>query len=172
MIDKILPNIEKTFNVILNAYKNNKRVYTCGNGGSACDAMHFAEELVARYEKNRPALPAQALVDAGTVTCCGNDFGYDSIFSRQIEAYGKEGDVLVAISTSGNSVNVLNAVTEAKKKGMKVIGFTGKDGGKLKDVSDVSLIVPSNNTARIQESHITIIHILCEQLEKELFGNE
>lgn len=169
LIENNLDDIEKAVSLIIDCYKNGKRIYTCGNGGSTCDAMHFAEEMVARYKRNRPALPAQALIDSGTVTCVGNDFGYDYIFARQVEAYAKEGDILLAISTSGNSPNILNAIEEAKKKNMKIIGFTGKDGGKMKDNCDLCIVVPSNETERIQESHITMIHCIIEMTENAIF---
>ena len=163
-------DIEKAASMIIDAYKNKKRLYTCGNGGSTCDAMHFAEELVARFKMERPGLPAQSLSDSSTITCWANDYDFSTVFSRQIEAYGAEGDILIAISTSGNSENILKAAEAAKNKGMKVIGLSGKDGGKLNDACDLNLVVPSNETARIQESHITIIHILCELVESGLFG--
>lgn len=154
-------------NKIITALKNKNWIYTCGNGGSTCDAMHFAEELVARYEHNRVALPAKALTDSSTVTCTANDFGYTDIFSRQVEAYGRQGDILVAISTSGNSDNILKAVEAAKKLGMITIGMAGKDGGKLKDACDRCIIVPSEETARIQEGHITIFHAICKLIDRE-----
>ncbi len=162
-------NIQEIFEVIIEALKNGKKVLTCGNGGSTCDAMHFAEELVARYKRDRPAIRALALTDSSTMTCISNDFGYDKVFSRQVEAFGDEGDVLVAISTSGNSQNVILAVEEAKKRGLKVVGFLGKDGGKLKNICDVNLIPPSQETARIQECHMLTYHILCEMIDDTLY---
>lgn len=169
---KFLENnsIEEIFNLIIEALRNNNKILTCGNGGSTCDAMHFAEELVARYKKNRPAIRAMSLTDSSTITCIGNDFGYEEIFRRQVEAFGDRGDILIAISTSGNSPNIINAVTEAKNKGMKVVGFLGKDGGKLKEMCDVNLIPQSFETDRIQECHMLTYHILCDLIEKELYS--
>ncbi len=164
-------NILEIFNLIIKSLRKNKKILTCGNGGSTCDAMHFAEELVARYKKNRPAIRALALTDSSTITCIGNDFGYDDIFRRQVEAFGDEGDVLIAISTSGNSPNVINAVLEAKKKNMLVVGFLGKDGGKLKSICDINLIPESDKTDRIQECHMLTYHILCDLIEKDLYPN-
>lgn len=140
----------------------------CGNGGSAADAQHFATELMVRFERERNPLPAIALhCDTSNVTACGNDYGYEYVFERAVWALGKPNDVLVAISTSGNSPNVMRAVTKAKEIGLHVIGLLGKDGGKMKDMNmDVKLIVPSNNTARIQESHITIIHTICKLIDE------
>lgn len=169
VIENIIPDIEKMAQMIISCYKNGNRIYLCGNGGSACDAMHFAEELVARYEMERPGLPAHALTDSSAITCWANDYSFDTVFERKVSTYGKKGDILVAISTSGNSTNIINAVNKAKEIGMDVIGLSGKDGGKIKDICDLTLIVPSESTARIQESHITIIHIVCELIEKALF---
>lgn len=171
MLEQNLDDIEQAADAIINAYLNGNSLYTCGNGGSACDSMHFAEELVARYKMNRPALPAMALSDTSIVTCAGNDFGYDNIFSRQIEAYGKRGDVLVALSTSGNSQNVIEAIKKAREKGMVAIGLSG-EGGQMKDLCEINIAIPSKNSARIQESHITIIHCLCALIEERIFGGE
>ncbi len=155
---------------IENALKGGNKMLICGNGGSAADAQHFAAELVVRYKKNRSALPAIALTtDTSILTAGGNDFGFETIFERQVEALGKEGDVLIAISTSGNSENVIRAVEKAKERGIKTIGLLGKGGGELKDIVDLALVAPSDNTARIQECHETIIHTICEEIEKRLF---
>ncbi len=162
-------NINSAINLMVASYKNNGRIFSCGNGGSMCDAMHFAEELTGRFRKERAPLPAMAINDASHMTCVSNDYGYDFIFSRYIEAWGNKGDVLLAISTSGNSPNVLLAVEAAKKKGMKIVGLLGKGGGKLKDMVDVSLIVDSNVSDRIQEVHIKCIHIFIEGIERSLF---
>lgn len=143
-------------------------VYACGNGGSACDAMHLCEELVARFKRERKGIRAMHFIDGGTLTCWANDYDYASAFARQAETFCRKGDCLVAISTSGNSENVIRAVEAAKKNGAKVIGLTGKDGGKLAPLCDHSLMVPSQETERIQEVHITIIHTWCELLETEL----
>jgi len=168
--DTLTKEIEDVTEILIQAFRNKHRLYTCGNGGSTCDAMHFAEELVARYSMERPGLPAQALTDASTITCWGNDYNFETIFSRQVQAYGRKGDVLVGISTSGNSQNIIKAVEEAKKIGIVTIGLLGKGGGRLKDICDISIIVPSNNTARIQEAHIAIIHVICDILERELYA--
>lgn len=140
-------------------------IFACGNGGSTCDAMHLCEELVARYKRNRPGIKAMHFMDPGVLTCWGNDVSFDNAFARYAETFCTPQDVLVAISTSGNSKNVLAAVEAAKAKGTFVIGLAGKDGGKLASVSDISIVVPSQATERIQEAHITCIHIWCELLE-------
>lgn len=161
--------IGKAINLMVESYKNNGRVFSCGNGGSMCDAMHFAEELTGRFRKERKPLAAMAINDPSHLTCVSNDYGYDYVFSRYIEAWGNQGDILLAISTSGNSPNVLLAVEAAKARGMKVIGLLGKGGGKLKDMVDVPLIVNSNISDRIQEVHIKCIHIFIEGIERSIF---
>ena len=161
--------INTAINLMVDSYKNDGRMFSCGNGGSMCDAMHFAEELTGRFRKERKPLAAMAINDPSHLTCVSNDYGYDFVFSRYVEAWGNKGDVLLAISTSGNSPNVLLAVEAAKKKGMKVIGLLGKGGGKLKDMVDVPLIVESNVSDRIQEVHIKCIHIFIEGIERSLF---
>jgi len=140
-------------------------IYTCGNGGSTCDGMHLCEELVARYKRNRPGIRAMHFSDASTITCWSNDYSFDDVFARYAETFCTRKDILIAISTSGNSKNVLNAVRVAKRKGTAVVGLTGKDGGKLKNVADVAIVVPSSETERIQEVHITVVHVWCELLE-------
>jgi D-sedoheptulose 7-phosphate isomerase len=153
--------------------KDGGKLLLCGNGGSAADAQHFAGELVVRLSSDytRSALPAITLSSNDYVlTACANDFGFEQVFSRQIEALGKPEDILLCISTSGNSPNLLVAAEKAKKKKMKTVGLLGRDGGGLKNLSDLSIIVPSDNTPRIQEIHIFICHIICELIEKELFG--
>ncbi len=165
-------NVEKinsAISLMVESYKNNGRMFSCGNGGSMCDAMHFAEELTGRFRKERKPLAAMAINDPSHLTCVANDYGYDVVFSRYVEAWGNNGDVLLAISTSGNSPNVLLAVEAAKKKGMKVIGLLGKDGGKLKSMVDVALVVDSPVSDRIQEVHIKCIHIFIEGIERSLF---
>ncbi|MDF1837069.1 MAG: SIS domain-containing protein [Planctomycetota bacterium] len=143
---------------------------SCGNGGSMCDAMHFAEEWTGRFRGNRSALPAMAFSDPSQLTCIANDFGYDQVFARSVEAYGKQGDLLVAISTSGNSPNIQNAVAVAKEKGITTVGLLGKEGGAMKDQVDIPIIVPSATTSdRIQELHIKILHITIEAVERSLF---
>ena len=162
-------NINSTINLMVESYKNNGRVFSCGNGGSMCDAMHFAEELTGRFRKERAPLAAMAISDSSHLSCVANDYGYDFVFSRYVEAWGQQGDVLLAISTSGNSKNVILAVEAAKKKGMKVVGLLGKGGGALKDMVDVSLVVDSSISDRIQEIHIKCIHIFIEGIERNLF---
>lgn len=149
------------------------RILLCGNGGSAADAQHIAAELVVRYKggNERSALPAMTLSgDPSTITACGNDYGYDELFARNVEAFGREGDLLLGISTSGNSKNVIRAVEQARSQSMAVLLLLGGDGGKLKGLGDVEITVPSKVTARIQESHITIGHILCSIIEKKMFN--
>lgn len=164
-----LANIEAAVNIMTNSFKQEGKVMSCGNGGSHCDAMHFAEELSGKFRETRPAIAAMALSDISHTTCVGNDYGFDFIFSRSIEALGRNGDVLLAISTSGNSKNVLEACKAAKAKGMKIIGLTGKDGGKLAQECDVEIRVSHNGYAdRIQEIHIKIIHIFILLIEKGL----
>jgi D-sedoheptulose 7-phosphate isomerase len=164
-----LDNMEKAIEIIVKAYKSGKKGLACGNGGSACDAMHFAEELTGRFRNNRKAMPAISLMDASHITCVANDFGFDYIFSRGIEALGNSGDYLIAISTSGNSQNVINAVIKAKEMNISIIALLGKDGGKLKDMANVSIIIPGQTSDRIQELHILIIHTLIEGVERQLF---
>ena len=162
-------NIDSAINMMVESYKNNGHVFSCGNGGSMCDAMHFAEELTGRFRKERAPLAAMAISDPSHLSCVANDYGYDYVFSRYVEAWGKSGDVLLAISTSGNSKNVILAVEAAKKKGIKVIGLLGKGGGLLKDMVDISLVVDSSVSDRIQEVHIKCIHIFIEGIERNLF---
>lgn len=152
------------------AAKNGKKIISCGNGGSMCDAMHFAEELSGKYRNDRPALAAISISDPSHISCVGNDYGYAFVFSRMVEAVGQPGDVLFAISTSGNSENILNAIAAAKRKNMQVIGLTGKDGGKMAALCDVEIRAPRSDYAdRAQEIHIKVIHSLIDFVEKELF---
>ena len=144
-------------------------LFTCGNGGSHCDAMHFAEELTGRYRKDRRALGALALGDASHVTCVSNDYGFEHIFARQVEGLGRAGDMLVGLSTSGNSANVIRAFEMAKQKQIKTVALLGRDGGKLKGLADLAIIVPGASSDRIQEIHIKLIHIVIEVLEREIF---
>jgi D-sedoheptulose 7-phosphate isomerase len=161
--------IEKAGKLLVESFKKGNKVISCGNGGSMCDAMHFAEELSGRFRENRKALPAISISDPSHISCVGNDYGYDFIFSRFIEAVGNKGDVLLAISTSGNSKNVLNAISAAKKKGMKVIGLTGKDGGKMARLCDIEIRAPYSKYAdRAQEIHIKVIHSLIHFLEENI----
>jgi len=172
MFEACTGDILKAVDVLINAFNKKKKVLICGNGGSAADAQHIATELVIRMTKpNRPALAAIALTtDSSMLTAGGNDIGFENVFARQVEALGSEGDVLIAISTSGKSENVNRAVTEARRRGMSVIGFLGKDGGSTKAMVDVPVVIPSNDTQRIQEGHITVAHILCGIIENEMFG--
>lgn len=164
-----IKKIEEAIRLFVNSFRSKGRVFSCGNGGSMCDSLHFAEELTGRYRKDRAPLPATGISEAGHITCIANDFGFEYIFSRYVEAWGQEGDTLLAISTSGNSPNVIKAVEVALNKGMKVVGLLGKDGGKLKSMVDVPLIIPSSITDRIQEVHIKCIHIFIEGIERQIF---
>jgi D-sedoheptulose 7-phosphate isomerase len=162
--------IEKAGVLLADAFKNGGRAFSCGNGGSMCDAMHFAEELSGRFRSDRAALAAVAIGDSGHISCVSNDYGYEFIFSRYLEAHARAGDVLLAISTSGKSKNVLNAIQVAKKRGVKVIGLTGKRDCPLAEVSDVLLATPAGTYAdRVQELHIKLIHIMIELVERQLF---
>jgi D-sedoheptulose 7-phosphate isomerase len=153
-------------------YRKGKKTLLAGNGGSAADAQHIAAELVGRYGFDRPSIPSIALTtDTSNLTAIGNDYGYDKVFSRQMEGMGSEGDLFIGISTSGNSVNIINAITAAKAKGVKTVALVGRDGGEMARIADIAIIVPSNDTPRIQESHILIGHMICDIIEKELFGN-
>lgn len=153
--------------------KKGKKILVCGNGGSAADAQHLVAELVGRFMRERRALPAISLTtDTSIITSVGNDYDFDHIFQRQVEALGDEGDILIGISTSGNSRNVLNAMIQAKKQGMITIGFLGKDGGKIAEETDYRLIVGGENTARIQEAHLLTYHILCDLIESWVYGEE
>jgi D-sedoheptulose 7-phosphate isomerase len=166
-------DISKAIDVLLAAMKNRKKVLLCGNGGSAADAQHLATEFVIRLNPaiKRPGLPAIALTtDTSNLTAGANDIGYDNVFARSVEALGNEGDVLIGITTSGNSESVNRAFSKAREKKMSTIGFLGKDGGKSRPLVDVAIIVPSNDTQRIQEGHITIGHIIFQEVEQELFG--
>lgn len=166
----LLLKINETAELIVKTYKQGGRVFFCGNGGSAADAQHLAAELSGRFYFDRPPLAAEALhVNTSYITAVANDYAYDVIFSREVEAFCKEGDVLVGISTSGNSANVLKAFETAKGKGVLTIAMTGESGGKMASISDILINIPSNDTPRIQESHITIGHIICQIVEEELF---
>ena len=167
----LLENIEKAADVIVSAYQNNKKVLLAGNGGSAADAQHIAAEFSGRFYFDRQPLPAEALhVNTSFLTAVANDYSYDEVYARMVKASGAEGDVFIGISTSGNSENIIRAIEIARQKGMYVIGFTGESGGKMKTCCDCLLNVPSNDTPRIQEAHITVAHIICEFVEKRLFS--
>lgn len=168
---QLLADIESAAVLCIDAYKKEKKVLIGGNGGSAADAQHIAGELVSRFYFDRPGLSAIALTtDTSILTAISNDYGYEKLFSRQIQANGVEGDVFIAISTSGNSQNMIEALKECKVKGIKTIGLTGKKKSKLEELSDLCIKVPSSCTPRIQESHIIIGHIICALIEKEIFG--
>ena len=169
MNDKTWLDIEAAGNCLVDAFNSGNKVLSCGNGGSMCDAMHFAEELSGRFREDRKPLPALSISDPSHLTCVGNDYGFDEIFARYVEAVGNKGDVLLAISTSGNSTNVLNAAIAAQQKGMKVIALTGKDGGKLAEDCHIEVRVPHSGYAdRIQEIHIKVIHSLIHYVEINL----
>lgn len=166
-----LDAIEKAANCLVDALQQGKKILSCGNGGSHCDAMHFAEELSGRYRENRPALAAMAISDPSHITCVSNDFGYNYIYSRFIEGLGNQGDVLVGISTSGQSANIIEAVKAAQEKGMKVVLLTGKDGGALAGMGAIEIRVDHFGFAdRIQEIHIKVIHILIQLIESKIFN--
>lgn len=161
--------MDKAISLMAESLNNNGRIYSCGNGGSMCDAMHFAEELTGRFRDDRKAVPAMAISDPSHLSCVSNDYGYEFVFSRFLEGWANAGDCLVAISTSGNSKNVLRAVEFAKVNGIKTIGLLGKSGGQLKDMVDIPLVVPSNVSDRVQEVHIKIIHTFIEGIERNLY---
>lgn len=169
--DVFINKIQQCVELITTAFKNGNKVLFCGNGGSAADAQHLAAEFTGRFYKDRDALFAEALhVNSSYMTAVANDYGFDVVYSRMLNGIGKTGDVLVAISTSGNSANIINAVNTAKEKGMITIGFTGQVGGIMKDICDVLINVPSTDTPRIQESHILVGHIICQLVEQQYFN--
>ncbi|MDA9160671.1 D-sedoheptulose 7-phosphate isomerase [Flavobacteriaceae bacterium] len=168
----LLIMIESLANEILKSIKNGGKIIFCGNGGSFADSQHLAAEFVSRLRFDRPPLPSLALgTNSSNVTAVANDYGYEEVFSREIISIGKETDIFIPISTSGNSLNILKAIKSAKDKKIKVIGLSGKDGGKMKDICDL-ILVPSNSTEKIQESHIMIGHIVCSIVEYEYFSNK
>ncbi len=172
--EECFDDIISAVDVLVDCYKNGNKLLLCGNGGSAADCQHIATEMMIRLSHHiqRPALPAIALTtDTSNLTAGGNDIGFENVFARNVEGLGNNGDVLLAISTSGNSPNVIKAVEMAHQKGMKAIGFLGGSGGKLKSIVDLPIIIPSSNVQRIQEGHITIAHIICELVEDKLYGN-
>jgi len=167
-MEKLLPEIVSAAEICMMSLKNGGKILLCGNGGSAADAQHIAAELSGRFKKERKALAGIALTtDTSALTAIGNDYGFEFVFSRQVEAIGKKGDVLIAISTSGNSQNIINAIKSAKEIGCKIITLTGKDGGKMKEMGDINIIIPSDNTPRIQEMHIMIGHMICNFIDNE-----
>ena len=169
--EKMIDSIHQSVDIITTAFKNGNKILFCGNGGSAADAQHLAAEFSGRFYKDRVALPAEALhVNTSYLTAVANDYSFDVVYSRMINGIGKEGDVLVGLSTSGNSINILKGIETAKEKGMTTIGFTGASGGKMKDACTILLNVPSTDTPRIQESHILIGHIICQLVEESYFN--
>jgi D-sedoheptulose 7-phosphate isomerase len=163
--------LDKMAHAIIHALKLGHKLLLCGNGGSASDSQHIAAEFVGRFEKTRMSLPAIALTsDVAALTAIGNDFGFEKVFSRQIEGLGKKGDILIVLSTSGRSPNILEAITQAKQQGILTLGFTGKDGGILKDAVDICFIARSHKTTYVQEAHMAVLHAICEIVETILFG--
>ena len=160
---------ERFTEILFQTYSSGNNLFVCGNGGSHCDAMHFAEELTGRFRKDRKPLGALALGDPSHVTCVSNDYGYDHVFSRQLEGLGRAGDLLVGLSTSGNSKNVCLAFETAKTKKIRTVALLGRDGGKLKDLADLSIVIPAQTSDRIQEMHIKLIHTVIEACERRLF---
>lgn len=168
--ENLTKTICDTIDVIVKAFKNSKRIYFCGNGGSAADAQHLAAEFSGRFYKDRKALPAEALhCNTSYLTAVANDYSFDDIYSRLIDGVGGQGDVLVGLSTSGNSANIIKAFETAKKKAMITVGFTGETGGRMKSLSDYLISIPSNDTPRIQECHIMVGHIICQLVEEKYF---
>lgn len=175
-MDVLGPSIEQASHLMVNALLSERKILSCGNGGSAGDSQHFSSELLNRFERERPSLPAIALTtDSSTITSIANDYSYDEVFSKQIRALGQAGDVLLAISTSGNSGNVLQAIQAAHDRDMRVVALTGRDGGSMTSLllpDDVEIRVPARSTARIQEVHLLAIHCLCDLIDRQLFGSE
>ena len=170
--DNLLSIVETVAKECVALYKRGNKTILAGNGGSAADAQHIAAELVGRYGFDRPSIPSLALTtDTSNLTAIGNDYGYDKVFSRQLEGMGQEGDLFIGISTSGNSLNIVNAFKSAKDKGVATVALVGKDGGEMAKLADYAIVIPSDSTPRIQESHILIGHILCDIIEKELFSD-
>ncbi|MBE0515510.1 D-sedoheptulose 7-phosphate isomerase [Sulfurimonas sp.] len=170
--EELLNKIVEVCRLCVELYRGKNKTILAGNGGSAADAQHIAAELVGRYGFDRPSIPSLALTtDTSNLTAIGNDYGYDKVFSRQLEGMGQTGDIFFGISTSGNSQNIINAFEVAKQKGIKTVALVGRDGGEMAKIADIALIVPSDSTPRIQESHILIGHIICDIIEKEIFGD-
>ncbi|MGQ7815243.1 D-sedoheptulose 7-phosphate isomerase [Metapseudomonas furukawaii] len=167
--EQALKGIERAADLLVQSFERQGKAFSCGNGGSMCDAMHFAEELTGRYRRNRPGIAAVSISDASHISCVANDFGYDYIFSRYIESHGRAGDVLIAISTSGKSPNVIKAAEAARALGVKVVALTGKPGSVLEELADVCICAPGGDYAdRVQELHIKVLHILIELIERKL----
>lgn len=170
-LKKLSPKVVEIARLCINSIKNGNKVIFCGNGGSAAQSQHLAAELVGRYKLERPAMNSISLtVDTSNLTAIGNDYGYDVVFSRQLEGVGKDGDVLIGLSTSGNSKNVVLAFEQAKKMNIKTVALVGAKGGKMSEISDVCVAVPATTSAHIQEMHITLGHLICDLIEKEIYG--
>lgn len=169
-LSSLRPALDRLAGAMMDCWQQRGKVLIAGNGGSAADAMHFAEELVVRFGKNRRALAAIALTDPTVLTCAGNDFGYQTVFQRQVEALGNPGDILIAMTTSGNSENLLLALQTARRQGLTTAAFLGKDGGKCRGLADIELIAPSSVTARIQECHKLLFHSICQWIDDEVAG--
>ena len=167
--ESMLAEIEKIADLIVDCFESEGKVLICGNGGSGCDAQHFAEEFTGRFRKDRRGLPVIALMDPAHITCAANDFGYHAIFSRSVEAFGRQGDILIGLSTSGNSANVNEAIVKAKEIGMATVALLGRDGGHAKGLSNYEILVPGVFSDRIQEIHMFVLHILVELVERRLF---
>ncbi|NQZ85565.1 MAG: D-sedoheptulose 7-phosphate isomerase [Nanoarchaeales archaeon] len=173
ILENNVDDISNIVKKVIDCLKSGNKILICGNGGSAADSQHFAAELIGRYKLERVSLPAIALTtDTSIITAIGNDYGYDKIFSKQVEGLGQKGDILIGISTSGNSQNILEAYNVAKSRGVTCIGLLGRDGGEMAELGDLNFIVPSNNTPRIQEAHILVIHTICEIMENTMFGSD
>lgn len=172
--EAVVSSIENAIKLLVHCFKNGGRVFSCGNGGSLCDAMHFAEELSGRFRQDRSPLPALAIIDPGHITCTGNDFGYDQIFSRYLEAHARQGDILLAVSTSGKSPNIIKAAQTARNLGVKTIGLTGRPLSPLSPWLEIDICTEGKTpwADRIQEMHIKVIHTLIEGVEYELFASE
>lgn len=174
-LETLIPPIVNAGKLLATSIADDHKILSCGNGGSAADAQHFSSELLNRYERERPSLPAVALsTDTSTLTSIANDYSYDEVFSKQVKALGRVNDVLLAISTSGNSKNIVMAIEAAHERKMRVVALTGKDGGKMAKAllgEDIEIRVPSSVTARIQETHLLVIHCLCDYIDEQLFGN-
>lgn len=169
MVPENLQQVDRFATLCADALRSGHRIYSCGNGGSTCDAMHFAEELTGRYRKDRAALPAQALADPSHITCTANDYGFEEVFARWVRALGRPGDAIILLSTSGNSANVVRAADAAREIGVRTIALLGKGGGTLRERCDESWIVPGATADRIQELHMLVLHVLIEGVERELW---
>ena len=167
--EQMMAETARLSEALAHTFESGGKALIAGNGGSACDAMHFAEEFTGRYRANRKALPVISLTDSSHITCVGNDFGFESIFSRGVEAYGKPGDIFIGLSTSGNSPNINKAIDEAKALGLQTVALLGRDGGALKGLADFEFLVPASTSDRIQEVHMTVLHIVIEGVERLLF---